>query len=189
MAKLFYIIGGSGAGKDSLINYVRSHISDNFEIEFVRRYITRSSNAGGENHIELTEGEFLKYKDKNHFVMDWFSHNTYYGISSGMNVWLSNNISVVMNGSRSYLGEAATRYPDIIPVLIRVDPLILSERLLSRGRESYSEIQNRIAQAIKLESSVQHRNLMIIDNNASLSYAGEKLLNILTHGFDGDKCV
>ena len=188
MGNLFYIIGGSGAGKDSLIDYVQKYLPENSSIEFVRRYITRPSNAGGENHIGLTEEEFLQYKDNDHFVMDLFSHNTHYGIGSEINLWLSRNNSVVMNGSRAYLGEAARIYPDIIPILISVDPLVLSERLFSRGRESYDEIQKRVAQAVKLASTVQHPNLVTVDNNCSLDKSGEQLLNIITNRFS-DKCA
>ncbi|MFK5914296.1 MAG: phosphonate metabolism protein/1,5-bisphosphokinase (PRPP-forming) PhnN [Woeseiaceae bacterium] len=188
MAKLFYIIGGSGAGKDSLIDYIRKHISDHAKVEIIRRYITRSSNAGGENHIALTEEEFLKYRDNEHFSMCWFSHDTYYGIGTEIDCLLSKNISVVMNGSRAYLSEAARKYPGIIPVLISVDPLILSERLYSRGRENDAEIQKRVAQAVKLENSVQHPNLRIVDNNNLLENAGQQLLNIITHRCS-DKCA
>ena len=188
MGNLFYLIGGSGAGKDSLIDYLQKHLPENLPVEFVRRYITRPSSAGGENHIALTEEEFLQYKDKGHFVMDWFSHNTHYGISTEINLSLSINFSVVMNGSRAYLSEAASIYPSIIPVVISVDPLILSERLFSRGRESFDEIQKRIAQAVKLENTVQHPNLVTIDNNCSIDKAGEQLLNIITNGFS-DKCA
>ena len=188
MAKLFYIIGGSGAGKDSLIDYIRQHVPENAPVEFIRRYITRPENAGGENHVELTEEDFLNYKDNNHFAMDWFSHNTYYGIGTEINDWLSKNISVVMNGSREYLNEATNKYPDIIPVLISVEPLVLSERLFARGRESYEEVQKRIAHAIKLENSVQHPNLKVIDNNCSINNAGEQLLAIITNKFR-DKCA
>jgi len=188
MGNLFYIIGGSGAGKDSLIDYAKKHISENAPIEFVRRYITRPSNAGGENHLALTEEEFLQYKDNDHFVMDWFSHNMHYGIGTEINCWLSKNISVVMNGSRAYLSEAASKFPDIVPVLISVDPLILSERLFSRGRESYEEIQKRINQAVKLESSVAHANLITVENNTSLEEAGEELLNIITNRLS-NKCA
>jgi len=188
MGNLFYIIGGSGAGKDSLIDYAKKHLTKNVPIEFVRRYITRSPNAGGENHFSLTEEEFLQYKDNDYFDMDWFSHNTYYGIGTEINGWLSKNISVVMNGSRAYLGEAANKYPDIIPVLISVDPLVLSERLFSRGRESHDEIQKRIIQAVKLESSVQHPNLVTIENNSSIKEAGDELLSVITNRFK-NKCA
>jgi len=188
MGNLLYIIGGSGAGKDSLIDYIRKYIPENSPIEFVRRYITRPSNAGGENHYSLTEDEFLQHKNNEHFVMDWFSHNTYYGIGTEINGWLSKNISVVMNGSRAYLGEATKKYPDIVPVLISVDPSVLSERLFSRGRESYDEIKKRIIQAVTLESSVQHPNLITIENNTSIEEAGNELLNVIRNQFK-NKCA
>lgn len=188
MARLFYIIGGSGAGKDSLIDYIRKHVSEHAKVEIIRRYITRSSDAGGENHIALTEEEFFKYRENDRFSMHWFSHNTYYGIGTEVDSLLSKNISVVMNGSREYLNKAANKYPDIIPVLISVDPLVLSERLFARGRESYEEIEKRIAQAVRLESTVQHPNLLVVENNSSFKIAGEQLLDIIVNRFN-NKCA
>lgn len=188
MAKLFYIIGGSGAGKDSLINYIQEHLSDNVPVKYVQRYITRPADAGGENHIAITETEFLEMKLLNCFAMSWFSHNTYYGIETEINDWISEGFSVVMNGSRAYLQEAINKYPNILPILISVDPVILSERLFSRGRESYSEIQQRVAQAIKLDSCINYTRLQIIENNDSLENAGEKLLSLISEKMS-DKCA
>lgn len=181
MVDLFYIIGGSGAGKDSLIDFVQKNLPDNTHVKYVQRYITRSDDAGGENHIALTEDEFLRMKSKNCFAMDWFSHDTHYGIGIEIKNWMSAGFSIIMNGSRGYLQQAATNFPNLVPVLISVDPDILSERLFLRGRENYSEIQKRITQAIKLESSVAHPRLQIIENNGALEHAGEKLFNLITN--------
>ncbi len=180
MAELFYIIGGSGAGKDSLIQYVQEHIHENIPVNFVRRYITRAADAGGEHHIAITPAEYSSMEAQGRFAMSWFSHDTYYGISNEIDHWMSSGIGVVMNGSRGYLRQAAEKYPDIVPVLISVEPDILCERLFARGRESYKQIEKRIAQAISLERTVAHPRLLRIENNNALEEAGEALLNIIT---------
>lgn len=188
MANIFYIIGSSGAGKDSLINYLQNTMPQDTALKFVQRYITRPADAGGENHMAISKTDFLIMKQQNNFAMDWFSHETYYGISIEINHWLSTNYNVIMNGSRGYLQEALIKYPNMVPVLISVDPLILSERLFSRGRENYKQIQQRVAQAIRLENSVSHPHLEIIENNGELKMAGTELLNLINQHMT-NKCA
>ena len=188
MANLYYIIGGSGAGKDSLINYIRGHLPATAPIKIVQRYITRPADAGGENHISLSENQFLKMEELGCFSMNWFSHNTHYGIGTETKNWMYAGYNVIVNGSRGYLQDAIKIFPNIVPVLISVDPVVLSERLFSRGREDYNEIQKRVAQAIRLEENIAHPHLQIIDNNHALEEAGNKLLNLITNSFQ-HKCA
>ncbi len=188
MANLFYVIGASGAGKDSLIHYLRENMPDEAPVLFAHRYITRPSDAGGENHVALSIREFERRKEIGCFAMHWFSHETHYGIGKEINVWLSHGLNVVMNGSRGYLQNATKLYPNLVPILISVDPDVLSDRLFARGRESTDQIQQRIIQAIKLEKDVKHPQLLKIDNNNRLEIAGEQLLNAILNR-DKEKCA
>jgi ribose 1,5-bisphosphokinase len=60
VARLYYVVGASGAGKDSLMQYARSALAGKGAIVFAHRYITRAAQSEGENHIALTKGEFLQ---------------------------------------------------------------------------------------------------------------------------------
>ncbi|MDT8371865.1 MAG: phosphonate metabolism protein/1,5-bisphosphokinase (PRPP-forming) PhnN [Gammaproteobacteria bacterium] len=188
MAKLFYVIGASGAGKDSLIYHVRQNMPEDASIMYAQRYITRPADAGGENHVALSVREFEHRKGLGCFAMHWFSHETHYGIGNEINVWLSNGLNVVMNGSRGYLQVARKLFPQLVPVLISVDPEILSDRLYARGRESSSQIKQRLIQAIKLENEVKHYQLIKIDNNGLLEDAGNALLNSILNN-QNEKCA
>ena len=179
MANLFYVIGASGSGKDSLIQYARSHLAESASVVFTHRYITRSADAGGENHVELNENEFFSRVKMRCFSMNWYSHNTYYGIGIEINQWLALGLNVVVNGSREYLEEAAKKYPELIPVLVGVDQDILRERLKDRGRENEKQIDLRLKQARRLEAKVSHPKLIKIENNDDLNVAGEQLIDII----------
>ena len=179
MAKLFYIIGASGAGKDSLINYAQENLPENAPVVFAHRYITRPADAGGENHVALSTQEFAQRQQRGCFSMSWYSHETHYGIGLEIDVWLSKGLDVVVNGSRAYLQEAAAKYKNIVPVLICADPDLLADRLFARGRETLTQVSQRVAHAIKLEGTVNHSRLQKIENNGVFETAGNQLLQII----------
>ena len=182
MAELYYLIGASGSGKDSLIRYARTHMPDSAPIVFTHRYITRQADAGGENHVALNEKEFLSRQKNQCFAMSWYSHNTHYGIGIEINQWLEKDLSVVVNGSRAYLDEASKSYPGLQAILISVYPEILRQRLEKRGRETREQIESRLLQAHKLEQEISQSRWIKIYNNDSLNKAGDQFISILNNG-------
>lgn len=57
MGRLIWLMGPSGSGKDSLLSALRQR--EHSQLLVAHRYITRAANAGSENHIALSEQEFL----------------------------------------------------------------------------------------------------------------------------------
>ena len=51
---LVYVMGPSGAGKDSVLDRARTMLSVEAPVAFAHRYITRPADIGGENHVALT---------------------------------------------------------------------------------------------------------------------------------------
>jgi ribose 1,5-bisphosphokinase len=179
MAKLFYIIGASGVGKDSLLQYARTYLPENAPVVFTHRYITRPADAGGENHIALSQEEFQRRSQQGCFALSWQSHQNSYGIGIEIDLWLERGLNVVINGSRKYLPEAEKRYPSLVPVLISTSPAQLRQRLTERGRETASEVEARLAQAAVLDEQLQHRDMIRIVNDGPLSEAGDQLLALI----------
>ncbi len=179
MARLYYLIGASGAGKDALMRYARTHVAERAPIVFAHRYITRPAEAGGENHIALSEREFHQRRRMRCFAMNWHSHDTDYGVGIEIDQWLQRGLNVVVNGSRAYLEQAAHDYPQLVPVLIDVRTPILRARLKARSRENAQAIEHRLAQAARLASTVRHPQLHVIDNNRELDRAGRALLTLI----------
>lgn len=181
MGKLFYVVGASGVGKNSLLGFARAQVPRSTPILFAHRYITRSAHAGNENHIELSDQEFSMRKKNGCFSMDWQSHNTQYGIGVEIDHWLNTGLSVVINGSRAYLSQAATKYQhNLTPILVSANVSLLRQRLIDRGRETISEIDRRLTQAQALnEQTQQYSNLLCIENNDQLENAGSRLVDLL----------
>ena len=175
---LFYVIGPSGSGKDSLMNYARQQIDGNGAVLFAHRYITRPVDAGGENHVELSVAEFVKRRELGLFALDWQSHQNFYGIGSEIVQWMSAGANVVVNGSREYLPTASERFPAMRVVLIEVSPDVLRQRLTDRGRETPEEINARIERNLQIPP-VGHPHLIVLNNDAPLAESGARLVALL----------
>lgn len=175
---LFYVIGPSGSGKDSLMNYARQQVAGEQAVLFAHRYITRPMDAGGENHVELTVAEFQTRRSLGLFALDWQSHQNDYGIGIELVQWLNAGANVVVNGSRAYLPTATERFPALRVVLIEVSPDVLRQRLTDRGRETPNEIEQRIQHSRQL-APVAYPNLIVLNNDAPLAESGARLVAFL----------
>ena len=179
--KLFYLVGPSGAGKDSLMQYARTRLS-NSAVEFAHRYITRPVEAGGEYHYALSPDEFQVRSQRGVFAMQWKSHGQHYGIGTEIDRWLEQGKDVVVNGSREYLEEARVLYPELTVIWVKAATVTLRKRLAERGREDDAAIEQRLARATQFLPSP---DAIVIENNASLGDAGELLIRVLTGGAAG----
>lgn len=146
MARLIYLIGASGCGKDSLLKALRASPASNILV--AHRYITRPASSGNENHIALSEREFWFRYHHGLFCLSWQAHQLHYGLGIEVDVWLDKNMDVIVNGSRAYLPEADKRYGErLFPVCLTVPQHILQQRLIARGRENEQQIAERLRRA------------------------------------------
>ena len=177
--RLVYVIGPSGAGKDSIIAYARQRLgADRERHVFARRYITRPADSGGEDHIAISPADFVRDGAAGRFALSWRGNGHGYGVGVEIDLSMQSGRHVVLNGSRGYLPEAAARYPGLLPVLITIDPAVLRQRLSARGRETADEIEARIRRAAELDA-IEHPALAIIANNGPLVEAGDAFVALL----------
>lgn len=174
--RLIYVMGPSGAGKDSVIGFVRQ-AGNPHRMAVAHRYITRPAAADAENHIALSEGEFASRRQAGWFALAWHSHGLNYGVGREIDLWLESGRAVIVNGSRAHLPEAARQYPTLLPVLVTAPPEIRLARLQARKRESGGDIQARIDRQVDL-GELAHR-IVEIDNSHALDIAGTALLRLL----------
>jgi ribose 1,5-bisphosphokinase len=170
--QFIYVMGPSGAGKDSLLGFARERIGA--RVMFAHRYITRPI-SDGENHIALTHDEFDARAANGLFALHWESHRLHYGIGIEVDTWLAGGMTVVVNGSRQHALDALARYPDALFVHIDAKPAVLAARLARRGREDAGQIESRLARRPAF-ALPEHARLVIIDNSGPLADAGEQLL-------------
>lgn len=175
-ARLIYVMGPSGVGKDSLLGFARTRLATD-GVVFAHRYITRADGSG-ENHIALTEPEFEGRSRRGLFALQWRSHALRYGIGVEIDLWLERGCTVVVNGSRAYAGEALARYPQMTFVHIEAAPGVLAARLAARGRETPEQIAVRLARQAPFDVPEGAR-LARIDNSGCLEDAGEAFIDIV----------
>jgi ribose 1,5-bisphosphokinase len=176
--RLIYVVGPSGAGKDSVLIWLRQRLSNGVPMHWARRTIDRpvSQDLDTEQHESVDGLTFKRMVDAGEFAMHWHANRHRYGIRhSEMAFLLDTNGSVVVNGSREHLHIAANGYPGLTVLHITADSDVLRERLKRRGRESADAIEERLQRNVTLYPP-PGCGWIEIQNNASLDHAGLELI-------------
>ncbi|MBY0320052.1 MAG: phosphonate metabolism protein/1,5-bisphosphokinase (PRPP-forming) PhnN [Reyranella sp.] len=176
-APLVYVMGPSGAGKDSVLERARALLSVDAPIAFAHRYITRPADSGGENHVALSRAEFALRRAHGLFAFHWQAHGNDYGIGREIEAWRGAGLTVVVSGSREHYEKIAGSDPDLHPVLITAALDKLRARLSARGRETSAAAANRLARSDAY--AVTDARLVTIVNDGTLNAAAEAFVRLL----------
>lgn len=163
---LFLVVGPSGAGKDSLIDGAKATLETDPQFIFPRRYITRPADAGGEDHIPVSEELFEDMRQRGDMALDWRAHNLRYAVPASAAHHLESGKHVIINVSRTVVDEARKALAPIKVLYITVDQDTLRARLNARGRESAADIERRVQRA--QEYLIEGEDVVMIDNGQDL---------------------
>lgn len=177
-ARLLYFMGPSGAGKDSLLDWLRLHLPAGLPVQWARRTISRPASPGGEAHESTTPEAHAALRGAGAFALHWEANGLAYGVRHGEMAPLDLGCWLLVNGSRAYLPEALQRYPDLVAVHITASPEVLRQRILSRGRESAEQAEQRVQRALQFQAPRGTAGIEV-RNNTSLDEAGRQLLEAL----------
>jgi ribose 1,5-bisphosphokinase len=176
--RLIYVVGPSGAGKDSLLNWLREQTPQFAPVHWAKRTINRlnTDKESSDLHEGVDSDEFESLLAKGVFAMQWEANTHRYGIRRS-ELSLLNNLThvILVNGSRLYMPIAASLYPGLTFLHITAKPSVLRERIHLRGRESVEEINARLNRQIELivPNGCQ---LMEVHNDSTLESAGQQLI-------------
>jgi len=145
----FFVVGPSGAGKDSLIEGARAHLGEAGRYVFARRTITRPTGAPGEDHDGVTEAQFRTSVSAGDFLITWEAHGLSYGLSADLLTALGNGYNVIANGSRKMIRELAGLVPRLIVVEVTASIDVLAARILARGRENAFQARARVMRQVE----------------------------------------
>ena len=174
---LVYVMGPSGAGKDSVMNRARALLPSQAPVFFAHRYITRPADSGGENHVALSEAEFLLRREHGLFAFDWEAHGNHYAIGCEIEIWRKAGLTVVVSGSREHFLNAHGLDADTHPVLITAPAERLVERLAERGREDSGAAAKRLGRGAAY--TVDDARLVTIMNDGALETAAEAFVSLI----------
>ncbi|WP_432696410.1 ribose 1,5-bisphosphokinase [Marinobacterium sp. YM272] len=179
MAHLFYLMGPSGSGKDSLITGLRHRLGGQSPLLFAHRYITRCWQSGGENHVELSEREFDQRMKSGLFLLHWSANGCRYAVGREVEYWLGSGHSVLVNGSRGHLDQVRQCFgATLVPVLVCVEPEQLRERLTARGRESAEQIEERLERNRLFQQQLEGQ-AELLDNSGDLEQSVIQLTRLV----------
>jgi len=170
---IFAIVGPSGAGKDTLLAAAALQAP---WLVVARRAITRPADAGGEDHEALSEVEFSRRAAAGDFAISWQAHGLSYGIPR-REVLRAGSKPLLFNGSRAALPAAFKAFPNLKVILVTAPPEILAARLAKRGRESRTDIEDRLKRAgFDLPDGVMP---LVVVNDTSVDVAVTRLLSLV----------
>ena len=181
--RLIYVIGPSGAGKDSVLHRLRESWVDMPPAHWVRRTITREAQAGGEVHESMTASGFGRLRQAGAFAMTWDANGLCYGVRHTELAPLATGHCVFVNGSRSHLPQFLRHWPAATVVQISAPADVLLQRLLTRNRESAQAISDRLARNVDIELP---SDAIRIVNDGPISEAVDMLLAALQVRFTTD---
>jgi ribose 1,5-bisphosphokinase len=179
-SRLIYVVGPSGAGKDTLLSWLKSRVRSSSLLHWARRTIDRppSTDSNAEQHESIDSIGFENLLKEGAFAMHWEANSHRYGIRFQEIAPLYQFKWVIVNGSRGYLPKAASEYPGMTILHITADQELLRKRLIDRGRESNQLIEERMRREVPIITPPQS-NLIEIINNGSLESVGGLLLQRL----------
>lgn len=174
-ARLIYVMGPSGAGKDTLLAWLRDHLPIASGVHFARRTITRATLPGDEQHHSVDVSAFLQLRQAGTFGLDWQANGLHYGIAHSQLTGHPAGDSVVVNGSRAYLARALENFPDMAVVHVTASLELLRRRLIGRGREDPAAVEARVMRAAAFRLPAGATSVEIY-NDGSVREAGGELL-------------
>lgn len=171
------VVGPSGAGKDTIIDYARSALGDQPGYHFARRVVTRPSSADAEDHDTLSEEQFSAAKQIGAFCHSWEAHGLHYGLPKSIDEEIERGTVVVANVSRGVLPALRQAYANLLVVHITASHDVLAQRLAARGREDADEIRRRLMRAAP--NPCDPVDAVMIDNSGAVADAGDEFVAVL----------
>jgi ribose 1,5-bisphosphokinase len=173
--RLVLVVGPSGAGKDTLIAFVRDRLAGNASYLFPRRIVTRPPTPA-EDNVEADPSTFRAIADAGGFALTWAAHGHSYGIPAAIDHALHEGRTVLCNVSREVVGIARQRYGMVTVVEVTAPPDILEARVAGRSRASDGDAASRVGRrvAAAVEPDV------VIVNAAGIKEAAGRLLAVVS---------
>ncbi|MGH6761766.1 MAG: phosphonate metabolism protein/1,5-bisphosphokinase (PRPP-forming) PhnN [Phyllobacterium sp.] len=168
------VVGPSGAGKDTVIDYARKRLHGRSDFHFVRRVVTRPASAGAEDHDSLDEAAFARTVAAGAYALHWDAHGLRYGLPKSVDHEMEAGSVVVANLSRRVVPQLRAAYANVSVVHLSATPDVLAQRLAMRGRETAEAIEQRLRRSVDVK--LDDAAMTDIDNSGEAAIAGERFV-------------
>jgi len=145
--RLVLVVGPSGAGKDTLLGLAQVACADDASIVFPRRVVTREASSSEDNE-QMSPDAFQQAVNQGKFAMNWEAHGHCYALPRGIDDDIRAGRTVVVNVSRTVVGDMRRAYADVAVVSIKAPSDVLAARLAMRARGSDGRIEQRLARTV-----------------------------------------
>jgi len=173
--RLVLVVGPSGAGKDTLLRLAQAACTDDQNVVFPRRVVTRESSAA-EDNIAMSPDEFRRGIDHGDFAVHWEAHGHSYALPLDIDDDIRAGRAVVANVSRTVIGALRQKYANVVVVAITAPPEVLAQRLAARARHSDGNIAERLTRNVDDASAQADVTIL---NAGSAEYHGRQLLRVI----------
>jgi len=173
---LITVVGPSGSGKDTIMRAGMEVFSDDPDVYWVRRVITRDSEPGREDHDSVSAEQFKKMSEQGEFAVQWHAHGLSYGVPVSIHQHILDGKVVIANGSRAALDDFRQQFKNFTAVWINASEEVLAERLVDRGTESVDAIRERLQ---RRPAVTPDKDDIVIDNNGQVDESVEQLINLI----------
>jgi ribose 1,5-bisphosphokinase len=146
--RLVLVVGPSGAGKDTLLGLAQAALTEDDNVVFVRRLVTREASTF-ENNEQVTPEAFQAGKAAGAFAIDWEAHGLCYALPRAIDKDIRAGRNVVANISRTVIPALRAAYADVVVISITAPPEVLAARLAARGRASDGTIGDRLRRSVE----------------------------------------
>ena len=150
--RLILVVGPSGAGKDTLLGLAKSACTEDRNIIFPRRVVTREASASEDNE-ELSSAAFREALARSDFALHWEAHGHLYALRRTIDDDIRAGRTVVINASRTVIDAVRQLYANVTVVSITAPPNVLAERIAMRERRSDRRATNRLGRAVDVISA------------------------------------
>jgi ribose 1,5-bisphosphokinase len=172
---LILVVGPSGAGKDTLLAYVRDATAGDAHVTVARRVVTRAATSA-EDHDSLSESEFEQAVAAGAFALWWGAHGNRYGVPIAADDAIRAGHTVLCNVSRTVIAPARERYVHVTAVLVTAPEDVLRQRVAARARSSDGDLKARVSRAPVAES--EFKPDLVIMNVGAPEEAAASLLEV-----------
>ena len=172
--RLILVVGPSGAGKDTLLGLAKAACTDDMNIVFPRRVVTREASSSEDNE-SLSPDAFQRALQQGAFAMHWEAHGHCYALPKAIDDDIRAGRTVIVNVSRMVVEAIRRSYADVVVVSITAPPQILAERLATRARSSDGQIEARLRRIVEDAA----RPDVTISNVSSAEYHARQLVRII----------